>query len=126
MRYNKYTYRETEERKFDDFAESFNWMVDVVVLGRNNGYQERKVGRDEVGIVTIDTVRVPDRAWTYETAIMSGDECVIVEGCDDLEDAKEMHKEWIGLVHLMLKNPNTDAVALWDIADENEYEVKVR
>lgn len=126
MRYDKYSYKGTDETKFDDFAKSFNWMVDVTVFGRSNGYQERKVGRDEVGIVTIDTVRVPDRTWTYETAIMSGDECVIVEGCDDLEEAKQMHKEWVDSVSNWLEYMNTDTVVLWDIADENEYEVKVR
>lgn len=73
-------------------------------------YDDRKVANDEREEFILDTAKVTDRPWIYETAVQHKDfnnnDWIILDGTDDLEEAKEIHQKWLktleaGALHLL-------------------------
>ena len=64
-----------------------------------DNYEERKVANDEREEFVLDTAKVTDRRWLYETAVMhkkfNNNDWIILDGANDLEDAKSMHEKWL-------------------------------
>ena len=65
-------------------------------------YGVRKVDRYEGKDFFISTAGVPDSTFPYETAVKhpnyNGGSIVIVENYNTIEEAKEGHKRWVGLM----------------------------
>ena len=69
------------------------------IITMSGNYEERKVANDKRERFILDTARVTDRPWTYETAVQHKDfnnnDWIILDGTNDLEEAKEVHQKWL-------------------------------
>lgn len=76
-------------------------MFNSWILGKMDYRKEDKiVGRTQIKeIAIIDTAKVPDCIWKYETAVSHKDfnekKWIIVEGYMTKKEAEEGHKKWI-------------------------------
>ena len=79
-----------------DYCNDLNWVAICAMAGN---YNHRKVERTERDNFILDTVKVYDRDWLYETAVKHKNfyhnNWIILEGCDTEEEAVEMHKKWL-------------------------------
>ena len=81
-------------------------------------YEERKVSNTKRDAFELDTARVTDRPWIYETAVAhkefrNGD-WIVLEGCSSKEEAERMHEKWLGLLDRDDYNILTDCYEKWD------------
>ena len=64
-----------------------------------DNYEERKVENTQNDKFILDTARVTDRNWIYETAVKHKDfnynDWIVLESYDDVESAKEGHSKWL-------------------------------
>lgn len=69
------------------------------MFGMVGNYAQRKVDNTETDVFEVDTALVTDRDWLYETAVkhkdFNGGDWIVVEGCDDKEEAQAMHDKWV-------------------------------
>ena len=107
----------------------FNW-VDMV-----GNYKERKVDRYEKGSLAVDTARVTDSEFQYETAIKHP--CyhegywIIVENYNTLCEAKKGHKKWVEIMTRdelpkVLKDVGCSEIALFHYSFEHSRSFKKR
>lgn len=79
-----------------NYCNDLNWIAICAMAGN---YNHRKVERTERDNFILDTVKVYDRDWLYETAVKHknfyGNNWIILEGCDTKEEAIEMHNKWL-------------------------------
>lgn len=72
------------------------------LMGMMNNYSERKVYNTKRENFTLDTARVTDREWEYETAVahkdFRGGAWIVLEGSDTKEDAQEVHNKWLEIL----------------------------
>lgn len=65
----------------------------------SGNYEQRKVDNTKTDVFEVDTVLVTDRDWIYETAVkhkdFNGGDWIVVEGCNDKEEAQAMHDKWV-------------------------------
>ena len=88
-------------------------------FGMFGNYEQRKVDNTETDVFEVDTVRVTDRDWFYETAVKHKDfnngEWIVVEGCIYKEEAQAMHDKWVKFME------KDDYDVLTDIWLEEDY-----
>ena len=75
----------------------FNNIYGIATMSDN--YDKRCVANDKRANFTLDTALVTDRDWLYETAVHHrcfNDDCwIILDGCDTIEEAREIHQKWL-------------------------------
>ena len=86
-------------------------------------YDSRKVENTTGDGWMVDTAKVCDRSWTYETGVKHKDfrlgEWVIVAGCNTKEEAVKNHYEWVK----KLREGVDELHDIWeDITYEKDYD----
>ena len=103
-----------------DYCNDLNWAAVWAMAG---DYDKRKVERTERDNFTLDTARVYDRDWSYETAVKHknfyGNNWIVLEGCDTKEEAVAMHNKWLEILD------KDDYFVLTDCYEEIDYEREV-
>lgn len=86
-------------------------------------YEERVVKNDKCADFTLDTARVTDRNWIYETAVahsgFNNGDWIILDGCMSKEQAVEMHDKWLN------KLQNEDITELTDYYTDEVFRKEV-
>ena len=99
------------------FNELFGYM-DMI-----GNYEERVVKNDKCADFTLDTARVTDRNWIYETAVahsrFNNGDWIILDGCGSKEEAVEMHNKWLN------KLQNEDITELTDYYTDEVFRKEV-
>ena len=82
----------------------FNNLYGIYTM--SGDYEERVVANDKGDNYIVDTARVTDRPWIFETAIQHEDynrnEWIIVGYANTYEDAIREHKKWLDFVKVEL------------------------
>lgn len=77
--------------------EEFNVVFDEIA-----SHKDRVVNNTKRAKFTLDTCRVSDRDWIYETAVCHEDfnngAWIVLEGCSNKEEAWEIHQKWLDLL----------------------------
>lgn len=77
------------------------------IMSMSGNYEQRKVDNTKEGDWEVDTARVTDRGWIYETAVrhtdFRGGDWIVVEGVNTKEEAFVIHDKW---VEFMRGNPS--------------------
>lgn len=103
-----------------DYCNDLNWTAIWAMAGN---YDKRKVENTERDNFTLDTAKVYDRDWSYETAVKHknfyGNNWIVLEGCDTKEEAVAMHNKWLEILD------KDDYFILTDCYEEIDYEREV-
>ncbi len=88
------------------------------ISSMSGNYEERKVENTERANFTLDTARVTDRSWIYETAVchknFRNNDWIILEGSNTKEEAIEIHNKWLEFLEKDDYNTLTDCYEEYD------------
>lgn len=78
----------------------FDDLTTIMMMASD--YNSRKVERTKRENFTLDTCKVYDRSWLYETAVCHRDfnnnNWIILDGYDTEDEAIKMHNTWLKLL----------------------------